>query len=97
MITLIGYVIVRDGMMEEALKLAKELVLQVRETESGTLQFTAYTSKKEGDENKIFWYETYESEEALKLHRSNLAPFGPRFGPVFDMSQNTITRCELIV
>lgn len=97
MITLIGYVVVKDEMMEEALKLVKELVLATRETEPGVLQYTAYTSKKEGDENKIFFYEAYENEEALQLHRGNLATFGPRFGPVFDMSKNTITICDPII
>jgi hypothetical protein len=33
MITLIGYVVVKAGMMEEALKLVKEMVSHVRETE----------------------------------------------------------------
>ena len=72
MITLIGYVIVREGMMDTALELVKELVTKVRETEKDTTQYTAYTSKKEGNENKIYWYETYVTGEAHQLHRSNL-------------------------
>ncbi len=97
MITLIGYVIVKDGMMQEALSVVKELVQKVRKSESGTIKYTAYTSKKEGNENKIFWYETFDNEEALKLHRSNLAQYGERFGQIFDMSKNTITICDPII
>ncbi|OLS23790.1 MAG: hypothetical protein HeimC2_25290 [Candidatus Heimdallarchaeota archaeon LC_2] len=97
MITLIGSVVVKDGMMEEALTVVKELVQEVRKSESGTIKYTAYTSDKEGNENKIFWYETYDDEEALKLHRSNLAAYGERFGRIFDMSKNTITICDPII
>ncbi|MHA2029325.1 MAG: putative quinol monooxygenase [Candidatus Kariarchaeaceae archaeon] len=62
----------------------------------GNIEYAACTSKAEGNENKIFLYETYENEEALQLHRPNLAPFGKRFGPIFDMSQNTVTICDPI-
>ena len=96
MITLIGYVDVRDGMMDEALKLVKEMVTTVRESEPGNIEYTAYTSKAEGNENKIFFFETYENEAALQAHRSTLAPFGPRLGPIFDMSTNTVTICDPI-
>lgn len=97
MLTLMGYVVVKEGMMEEAFKLVKELVTKVRESESGTIKYTAYTSNKDGNENKIFWYETYDNEEALQLHRSNLAVYRERFGQVFDMTKNTITICEPII
>ncbi len=98
MITLIGYVVVRDGMMEEALKLVKEMVLKVRETEPDNIDYTAYTSKTEGNENKIYFYESFENESALQLHGANLAQqFGERMGPIFDMSKNTMTKCERII
>ena len=97
MITLIGSIEVKDGMMEEALTVVKELVQNVRKTEAATIKYTAYTSKKEGNENKIFFYETYDNEEALQLHRSNLASYREKFGKIFDMSKNSITICDPII
>ena len=97
MITLIGSIEVKEGMMEEALTVVKELVQNVRKTEAATIKYTAYTSKKEGNENKIFFYETYDNEEALQLHRSNLASYREKFGKIFDMSRNSITICDPII
>lgn len=62
MITKIGFVVVREGMMDKPLKLVKKLVPKVRQSEAEAIKYSAYTSKKEGNEDKIFWYETYENE-----------------------------------
>jgi quinol monooxygenase YgiN len=97
MITLMGYVIVREGKMEEALLLVKELVTKVKETEPGTIAYSTYTSKAEGNENKIFFYETFEDEEAYQINKTNLSSFRERFGPIFDMSKNTITIWDPVI
>ncbi len=97
MITMMGSVVVKDGMMEQALELVKEMTTQAREEESGNLEFTYYTSKGKGNEKKIYFYETYENDAAVKVHQSNMASFGPRMGPIFDMSQMTMAFCDPIM
>lgn len=76
--SLIANVRVREGKIEEAKALFKELAAQVRQNEPGTL---AYVFHQRKDEPHTFVvYEKYESDAAFTTHQQNLAKVGARFG-----------------
>ena len=72
MVTLIATLQVKPGKMEEAIEVLKEMAVNVKNSESGTLEYIPHTVKGEGFENTIIFYEKYESDEALKFHGRNL-------------------------
>jgi quinol monooxygenase YgiN len=70
MITLIAKLSFKQGKMEEAVALLKEIVPRIREEEPGCLEYIPHTVK--GEENTIIFYEKYRDKDALKAHSANL-------------------------
>jgi len=72
MITLIATLTVKEGKMDEAIEILKELVPKVKESESGCKAYIPHTVKGRKNKNSIIFYEVYEDKEALNLHSVNL-------------------------
>ena len=89
MVTIIASVKVKDGNMEIAKEVLKEIVSKVKESEPGTLEYIPHTVKGSKFKNTILFYEVYKDKEALNLHMANLAKnmkdFSPLLEPGMDM------------
>ena len=81
-ITLIAKVRVKDGKMEKATEILKELVPKIKESESGCLKYIPHTIK--GDENSIIFYEVYADSDALKEHNKNLGKNMAKLAPFLE-------------
>ena len=69
MVTLIATMKVKEGKMDEAVKVIREIVPKVKKAEPGCLEYIPH--KVRDQENTIIFYEKYQDEEALKVHSSN--------------------------
>ncbi|MFX0074162.1 MAG: putative quinol monooxygenase [Candidatus Hermodarchaeota archaeon] len=96
MITLIATLQVKPGKMEEAIEILKEMAANVKSSESGTLEYIPHTVKGDGLENTIIFYEKYESEEALELHRKNLRKTSANLAPLLAPGMDVKTCFEII-
>ena len=70
MITLIATLKVKDGKMQEAIDILKQIVPKIKAGEPGCLEYIPHTVR--GDEKTIIFYEKYSDKDALKLHSANL-------------------------
>ena len=70
MINLIATIKVKEGKMDEAVEVLKEVVPKIKESEPGCLNYIPHTVK--GSDNTIIFYETYKDKEALQVHSKNL-------------------------
>jgi quinol monooxygenase YgiN len=88
-ITIIASVQVKEGKMEEAKEVLKELVPKIKQSEQGTLEYIPHTVKGRKEKNTIVFYEKYKDSEALRVHSGNLAkslaPLMPLLEPGMDM------------
>jgi len=89
MVTVIASVEVKDGSMEKAKEVLKEIVRKVKESEPGTLEYIPHTVKGSKFKNTILFYEVYKDKEAMNLHMTNLAKnmkeFSPLLSPGMDL------------
>ncbi len=69
MITLIATLKVKEGKMDEVKENLKKIVLHVKKTEPGCLEYIPHTVK--GDLNTIIFYEKYLDKDALNKHSAN--------------------------
>jgi len=69
-ITLIATLKVKEGKMEEAISVLKEIVPKVKAGEPGCLEYIPHTVR--GDEKTIIFYEKYSDKDALKMHSASL-------------------------
>jgi len=87
MVTLIATMKVKEGKMDEAVKVIREIVPKVKKAEPGCLEYIPH--KLRDAENTIIFYEKYRDEEALKVHSSNarksLANLIPLLEPGIDL------------
>ncbi len=82
--------------MEEAIKLLKEIVPKVRNTEEGNKAYIPHTVKGTKNKNTIIFYEKYIDKDALNLHSAALPElFKPMF-PLLDGGMDVKT-CEEII
>lgn len=84
MLTLIASVEVKDGNMEKAIEVLKEIVPKVKESEPGCLEYIPHTVKGSKFKNTILFYEKYRDDEALKIHMANLAKNMEKFSPLLE-------------
>ncbi|MFX1419081.1 MAG: putative quinol monooxygenase [Promethearchaeota archaeon] len=81
-ITLIATVRVKNGNMEKAIEVLKEIVPKIKDSEPGCLQYIPHTIK--GEENSIIFYEVYTDSDALKQHNKNLGNNMVKLGPLLE-------------
>jgi len=82
MVTLIATVEVKEGKMQEAIEVLKEIVPQIKASEPGTIEYIPHTVKGRENKNKIIFYERYEDGEAMKTHMTNLANSAAKLTPL---------------
>ena len=87
---------VKEGMMEKAIEIIKELVPKVRESEPGCIQYVAHTVKGRKNENTIIFYENYEDYEALQAHLKNVRTMLAKLLTLCEPGLDTKTCFEII-
>lgn len=87
-ITIIATVHVKEGKMDEAKEILKEIVPKIRENEPGLLEYMPHTVKGKKEKNTIIFYEKYQDKAAFREHTANLgkslAPLMPLLEPGMD-------------
>jgi quinol monooxygenase YgiN len=94
MITIIATLKVKEGKMNEAVEVLKEVVPKVRNTEPGCLAYIPHTVR--GEENTIIFYEKYQDKEALKLHSGNLPKTMEKLLPLIEPGSEIKTCYEIV-
>ena len=96
MVTVIATVEVKDGKMDEAKEVLKEMVSNVKASEPGTLEYIPHTVKGRNFKSTIIFYEKYESEEALKTHMANLGKLSAKLAPLLVPGMDLKTCYEIL-
>ena len=96
MVTLIATVKVKEGKMEEAIEVLKEIAPKVKENEPGTLEYIAHTVKGAKEKRTIIFYEKYADGNALKLHMANLGKTMEKLTPLLEPGLDIKTCFEII-
>ena len=94
MITIIAKLKVKEGKMEEAIALIKEIAPQIKASEPGCIEYIPHTVR--GEENVIMLYEKYRDKEALKTHSSNLAKSLEKLFPLLEPGMEIKSCTEII-
>ncbi|HNW29033.1 MAG TPA: putative quinol monooxygenase [Spirochaetota bacterium] len=94
MITLIAKLKVKEGKMDEAIGILKEIVPKVKESEPGCLAYIPHTVR--GEENTILFYEKYQDKDALKTHSGNLPKTMEKLFPLLEPGMDIKTCYEIM-
>ena len=84
MVSVIAIVKVKDGFMEKAIEVLKEIVPKIKESEPGTLEYIPHTVKGSKFKNTILFYEKYKDDDAMKQHMANLGKNMEKFAPCLE-------------
>lgn len=88
-ISLIAILKVKEGNMEKAIEVLKEIVPKIKAAEPGLLEYIPHTVKGRKNKNTILFYEKYQDNEALNTHSANtgksLANLLPLMEPGMDL------------
>jgi quinol monooxygenase YgiN len=95
-ITLIATLKVREGKMEEAIEVLKEVVPKVKEAEPGCLVYIPHTVKGRKDKNTIIFYEKYKDDEAFKIHSANVGKSLAKLLPLLEPGMDLKTCFEIL-
>ena len=95
-VTIIATVEVKDGKMEEAIKILKEIVPKIKSSEPGTLEYIPHTIKGGKFKNTIIFYEKYENKEAFRTHMENLAKSSAKLEPLMKPGMDLKTCFEIV-
>jgi len=95
MITLIATLKIKEGKVEEAVNVLKEVVPKIKASEPGCLEYIPHTVR--GDENTIIIYEKYSDKDALKLHSANLTKSLEKLFPLLEPGMDVKTCYEIIL
>ena len=93
-ISLIATLRVKNGNMEKAIEVLKEIVPKIKDSEPGLLEYIPHTVKQ--DPNAIIFYEKYADGEALKLHSKNLPKNMVDFSPLLEPGMDIKMLNEII-
>ncbi len=96
MVTLIASVKVKNGNMEKAIEVLKEIVPKIKESEPGCLEYIPHTIKGSKFKNTIIFYEKYKDQEAMSLHMANLAKNMEKFSPLLEPGMDLKTCFEIL-
>jgi len=95
MVSLIATFTIKEGKMEEAIEVVKEIVPKVKESEPGSLIYTAHTIKGRKNKNSIVFYEKYVDDVAMKEHTDNLGTTLAKFLPLCEPGVDVKTCFEI--
>ena len=93
MISLIATVRIKEGKMDEAVEILKEIALNVKKSEPGCLEYIPHRIK--GDDNAVIFYEKYLDKEALKLHSANIGITLEKLLPLLEPGMDIKTCFEI--
>ena len=96
MVTLIASVKVKNGNMEKAIEVLKEIVPKIKESEPGCLEYIPHTIIGSKFKNTIIFYEKYKDEEAMNQHMANLAKNMEKFSPLLEPGMDLKTCFEIL-
>lgn len=96
MVTIIATLEVKEGKMEEAIEVLKEMVPSIKTSEPGTLEYIPHNVKGGEFKNKIIFYEKYEDNEALKTHMANLTKSAAKLTPLLVPGMDLKTCFEIV-
>ncbi len=96
MVSIIAAVKVKEGKIEEAIEVLKEIVPNIKQAESGTLEYIPHTVKGRKEKNTIIFYEKYKDGEALKIHSANLTTSLAKLLPLLEPGMDIKTCFEII-
>jgi len=94
MITIIAKLKVKEGQMDEAITLLKEIVPKIKSAEPGCIEYIPHTVR--GEDNVILIYEKYRDKEALKIHSSNLVKSLEKIFPLLEPGMDIKSCTEII-
>jgi quinol monooxygenase YgiN len=94
MITLIATLKIKEGNMEEAINVLKEIVPKIKAGEPGCLEYIPHTVR--GDEKTIIIYEKYQDKDAMKLHSANLMKNMESLFPLLEPGMDVKSCSEII-
>ena len=93
-ISIIATIHVKEGKIEEAKEVLKEIVPKVRASEPGLLAYIPHTVKDQ--ENTIVWYEKYKDGDAIKAHMANLGKNMAKLQPLLEKGMDLKTCFEIV-
>ena len=93
-ISIIATIHIKEGKMEEAKEVLKEIVPKVRASEPGLLAYIPHTVKDQ--ENTIVWYEKYKDGDAIKAHMANLGKNMAKLQPLLEKGMDLKTCFEIV-
>ena len=96
MVCLIATFTVKEGKMEEAVKVLKQIVPKIKESEPGCLIYTPHTIRGRKNKNSIVFYEKYVDDEAMKAHTDNIAKTLTDFLPLCEPGADVKTCFEIV-
>ena len=94
MITLIATLKVKEGKMDEVIKVLREIVPKIKEAEPGCLVYIPHRVR--GEDNTIIFYEKYRDEETLKAHSSNVPKSLEKLMPLLEPGLDIKTCYEIV-
>jgi quinol monooxygenase YgiN len=94
MITIIAKLKVKDGKMDEAIAILKEIIPKLKAEEPGCVEYTPHTVR--GEDHAILIYEKYRDKEALKLHSGNLPKTLEKLFPLLEPGMDIKTCFEIL-
>lgn len=94
MITLIAKLNVKNGKMDEAVEILKNVVPKLKESEPGCLAYIPH--KVRGDDHAILIYEKYRDKDALKIHSENLPKTLEKLFPLLEPGLDIKTCYEIL-
>ena len=93
-ISIIATINVKEGKMDEAKEVLKEIVPKVRASEPGLLAYIPHTVKDQ--ENTIVWYEKYKDGDAIKAHMANLGKNMAKLQPLLEKGMDLKNCFEIV-
>jgi quinol monooxygenase YgiN len=96
MYTVIATLKVKEGKMDEAIRVLKEDIPKMMKNEPGCLTYIPHTVKGEGNSSTIVIYEKYADKDAFKLHSANLMTSMGRLFALLDPQMDIKTCTEIL-
>ena len=96
MVSVIAVLKVKEGKMDEAIEVLKEVVPKIKESEPGTLEYIPHTVKGRKEKNTIIFYEKYKDGEALKIHSANLTTSLAKLLPLLEPGMDIKSCFEIL-
>ena len=94
MITIIAKLKVKEGKMDEAVEILKDVVPKLKAAEPGCVEYIPHTVR--GEENAILFYEKYRDKDALKIHMDNMGKTMEKLFPLLEPGMDVKTCYEIV-